>query len=89
MYDEEHKKICKAISRGINVETVITEILASTHPQEITRAASKLVKVESTKLCKRSSGSVLQKRNWTIFCHSAGKTFSVNLCSYALVQYPF
>ena len=87
MYDEEHKKICRTISRVINVETVITEIIASTHKQEITRAASKLVK--STKLCKRGPGSVLHKKELDIFCHSAGKTFTVNLCSYALVYYPF
>ena len=89
MYDEEHKKTCRTISRGFNVETVITEILASTHKQEITRTASKLMKVESTKLCKRGSGLVLHKHELDIFCHSAGKTFTVNLCSYALVYYPF
>ena len=83
MYEEEHKDICRTISRGINVDTVITEIIASTHPQEITRAASKLFKVESTKLCKRSSGSVLHKKELDHFLSFSWEDFYselVQLC---------
>lgn len=83
VYDEEHKKICRIISRGINVETVFTEIIASTHKQEITRAASKVVKVESTKLCKGGSGSVLHRKELDNFLSFSWEDFYselVQLC---------
>lgn len=39
--------MCRAISRGTNVEKNITDMIVSTHPDVIIKAAAKIIATES------------------------------------------
>lgn len=65
VYQEMHKRICKTILQGVNVEKGVLNIIAESSPLMVMNAAAKIVKEESGKLCKRGSGTILQKKEYS------------------------
>ncbi|XP_056006722.1 uncharacterized protein LOC125651350 [Ostrea edulis] len=61
--EDTHQQICKAIARGGNTETVIVDILRKSSPLELVRGSQKIVQEECKAICKRGSGSLLQKKS--------------------------
>ena len=62
VYSKMHKKICRAILQGVNVEKVIVNIIAESCPSLVFDATAKMIKAECNKICKRGSGTILQKK---------------------------
>lgn len=65
--EEKYLKICKAISRGQNVEEQIIHTLSKSNPEEVIKGASRIVGAEARTICKRNSGSQLQQKDYTDF----------------------
>lgn len=61
--NEAHQKICKAIFKSDKVEKTVLDVLTISNPDEVVAAAANIVNVESKELCKRNSGSLLQKKD--------------------------
>lgn len=61
--NEAHQKICKAIFKSDKVEKTVLDVLTISNPDEVVAAAANIVNVESKELCKRNSGSPLQKKD--------------------------
>lgn len=61
--NEAHQKICKAIFKSDNVEKTVLDVLTISNPEEVVAAAANIVNAESKELCKRNSGSLLQKKD--------------------------
>ncbi|XP_033759941.1 uncharacterized protein LOC117342076 [Pecten maximus] len=61
--NESHKKICKFIFRGNNVERGIVDVLKQSCPEELSSVTSSMVSKECKELCKRSNDTVLQNRS--------------------------
>lgn len=64
---EVHRSICRTIVGGNNVERTIVNNLCSSHPEEVTNGAAKMIKKEALALCKRGSGSILQSKDFKDF----------------------
>lgn len=62
--NESHKKICRVLCRGQNVDKCILDILSNSVPELVSSAASKIVSKECQRLCKRGSGSILQTKSY-------------------------
>lgn len=56
--------VCKSIVRGGDSEKTILENLCSSHPKLVTNRVAKIIMEESRDLCKRGSGSLLQKKDF-------------------------
>nr|XP_034298978.1 uncharacterized protein LOC109620531 isoform X1 [Crassostrea gigas] len=60
--NEAHKKVCKAIIWGKNVERSIVDIIRKHKPEEVSSGAASVVADECKELCFKNSNSVLQAR---------------------------
>lgn len=58
--NEAHKKVCKAIIWGKNVERSIVDIIRKHKPEEVSSGAASVVANECKELCCKNSNSVLQ-----------------------------
>lgn len=59
--NEAHQKICKAIFQSDKVEKTVLDVLTISNPDEVVASAANIVNAESKEVCKRNSGSLLQK----------------------------
>lgn len=73
---EVHKKICRAICRDGNTNKVIVDSLCQSDIAVVTDGIADHVKLECERLCKRGSGSILQKKGYTDFLTLVGKCFT-------------
>ncbi|XP_056014422.1 uncharacterized protein LOC125649436 [Ostrea edulis] len=71
--NDAHKKMCKAIFKSDNVEKTVLDVLASSNPDDVVMAATKIVQAETKAICKRNSGSLLLKKD-----HDSMMTFTWN-----------
>lgn len=58
--NEAHKKVCKAIICGKNVERSIVDIIRKYKPEEVSTGAASVVANECKELCRKNSNSLLQ-----------------------------
>lgn len=71
--NDAHKKMCKAIFKSDNVEKTVLDVLATSNPDDVVMAATKIVQAETKAICKRNSGSLLLKKD-----HDSMMTFTWN-----------
>jgi hypothetical protein len=76
---EHHKRICKAILQGVNVDKVIVDEMVATNPLVVVKAVADVVKRESQNVCKLGSGTVLRKKNLDDFLSFSWETLNKEL----------
>ena len=60
---EHHKRICKAILQGVNVDKVIVDEMVAVKPSLVIKAVAGIIQQESKGICKQGSGTLLRKKN--------------------------
>ena len=60
---EHHKRICKAILQGVNVDKVIVDEMVAVKPSLVIKAVAGIIQQESKGICKPGSGTLLRKKN--------------------------
>lgn len=58
--NKAHKKVCKAIIWGKNVERSIVDIIRKYKPEKVSTGAASVVANECKELCRKNSNSLLQ-----------------------------
>ena len=71
--NDAHQKICKAIFKSDNVAKSVLDVLVISNPDDVVKAATKIVQTEAKVICKRNSGSLLLKKD-----HDSLMTFTWN-----------
>lgn len=60
---EHHKRTCKAILQGVNVNKVILDELVAENPSPVIKVVADILKQESQSICKQGSETILRKKN--------------------------